>query len=99
MGRAEDNLTRERRRAAVRQISSLSRYLPEPKQLGKDVRERERERNRNGEKVQDRGIMNEETRIKWQEFETSSETSAKKTFSKVHFGRKGVGYLTEQCHT
>jgi hypothetical protein len=37
MGRSEDNITRERRRAAVRQISSLSRYLPEPKQLVKDA--------------------------------------------------------------
>ena len=60
--------------------------------------ERERE-NRSREKVQDRDIMNEETRIKWEEFETSSETFAKTTFSKLHFGRKGVGYLTEQYHT
>ena len=48
---------------------------------------------------EDRDIMNEETRIKWEEFETSSETFAKTTFSKLHFGRKGVGYLTEQYHT
>ena len=37
MGRSEDALTRERRRAAVRQISTLSKYLPEPEQLGKDA--------------------------------------------------------------
>ena len=48
---------------------------------------------------EDKDIMNEETRIKWEEFETSSETFAKITFSKLHFGRKGVGYLTEQYHT
>ena len=37
IGRSEDASARERRRAAIRQISSLSKYLPEPEQLGKDA--------------------------------------------------------------
>ena len=43
--------------------------------------------------------MSEDEKAKWAKARNELQHMKKTTFPNVDFGRKGVGYLTVQCHT